>query len=178
MTNSPQSSQGSTSPVLLRKRSPGSGQETSRSNTSGYIQHRCGSICYYHAYEVTAPATRVILFPTTLASISIHHQLISSLLDKQLHEQFTTVEYWEYLHDKYNWTAPTYKLIAWDSYHASLHKQTSTQHRQELMKYTNGWLPMGHYNHRNDPIEEHCSPHCFTVYKKGAHILQCPHPEC
>jgi hypothetical protein len=60
-------------------------------------------------YEMTAPATRVIPFPMTLASLSIQQQTISSVPDQRLHEQFTRADYWDYMCDKYHWTEQTRK---------------------------------------------------------------------
>lgn len=45
------------------------------------------------------------------------------------------------------------------------------------MKYTNGWLPTGHFvvAHRHDKHDNYPCPHCDTVHEKDQHLLQCPH---
>jgi hypothetical protein len=127
-------------------------------------------------FEMQAPATKVIPFPTSSINIYIQHQMISSSLPTRLHEQFSNNDYWEYLETKYKWTKATRQSIAWDLYHQRLNQHTTKQH-QQLMKYTNGWLLTGHYVHRHDNTEDHRCPHCFTVQEKDQHILRCPHPE-
>jgi hypothetical protein len=127
-------------------------------------------------FEMTEPAIHVIPFPACPAGIYIQHQLISSSLETRLHEMFAIPDYWVYLQDKYNWTEPTRKLIAWEPYHAMLKKQPTKRH-QQLMKYTNGWLPTGYYCNRNNKLEDHRCPHCLTVYEKDQHLLRCRHPD-
>jgi hypothetical protein len=126
-------------------------------------------------HEMNEPASQVILFPASPVSVYIQYQLISSSLDTRLHEMFTIDDYWVYLQDKYHWTEPTRKLIAWELFHKMLKKQPALQHKQ-LMKYVNSWLPTGHYNHRHDKLEDHRCPHCYTVHEKDQHLLRCPHP--
>jgi hypothetical protein len=126
-------------------------------------------------HEMNEPASHVIPFPASPVGVYIQHQLITASLDTRMHEMFTIADYWVYLQDKYHWTEPTRKLIAWAPFHMMLKKQPALQH-QQLMKYTNGWLPTGHYVHRHDKHEEHRCPHCRTVHEKDQHLLRCPHP--
>jgi hypothetical protein len=128
-------------------------------------------------FEMTAPATHVIPFPTSQVNIYLQQQLISSSLNQRLHALFTLNIYWQYLEAKHNWgTRSTHKHMVWYTYHKTLHQQPAQQHRQ-LMKYMNGWLPTGHYVHHHDKTEEHRCPHCRTVRKKDLHLLRCLHPE-
>jgi hypothetical protein len=90
-------------------------------------------------FQMTKPASHVILFTASIVNVYVRQQLINSLLNSILHKEFTPNGYWEYLEEKFQWTPTTRKLIAWTLFHTLLNNQPHKQH-QQLIKYSVDWL--------------------------------------
>jgi hypothetical protein len=121
-------------------------------------------------FQMTKPASHVILFIAVPVNVYVQQQLINSSLDSILHEAFTRDGYWAYLETKFQWSPTTRKLIAWTLFYTILNIQPHKQH-QQLIKYSVDWLPTGYEVYHHNPLEEHRCPHCKTIFEKNAHLL-------
>jgi hypothetical protein len=118
------------------------------------------------------PRPKAPMLPSTQAELVISGETIHSHYKSRIREAATLPNYFEYIEEKFNWSADTRMNIDWGAY-----KQIIRQFRTRqvtLVKHLHEMAPSGHISHRNNHHYPQSCPSCTCDDETNNHILRCP----
>ena len=118
------------------------------------------------------PYQQVPLLPVSGVQLNLPIGTITHKLKRELRVARTAPGLQQHLCTKFNWTAPVFDNIDWESFRRAMNRLD--KHRVTLTKHVNDIVPVGRRVHRYDPKYPKSCITCGIEEETASHLLECP----